>query len=317
MSKRKKYLTVLLIVLIILFFGSAAGGYYFVRYEKKLDAEVRKLDELAKLKQAERDLQTPTPTMTPTPTPVPTFTPMPTRIVQRVRAFDPDDFWNQWYSFNGQVSVNVYQIDEHEIGFTYHQTSPDGSHSTEADVQAELAGNGAELSFTDSWGNYAEGSLVLNGTEFYIKVETVYEADAAMIHPEIKGILQRNQPKIPRPEVPEVQSEIENTIPEAGEMEGNGEYFFADSNSRYLTDEDMESYSSDQLMLAKNEIYARHGRLFVTDYIADYFYQKSWYQGTVDPESFDAMQDSIFNDFERANIQKIAEWEEKKRNQGD
>ena len=71
-------------------------------------------------------------------------------------------------------------------------------------------------------------------------------------------------------------------------------------------------YSTDQLELAKNEIYARHGRRFVTEYISDYFNSKSWYQGTVDPEIFDAQQDSVFNEYEMANIAKIAEWEERK-----
>lgn len=68
-------------------------------------------------------------------------------------------------------------------------------------------------------------------------------------------------------------------------------------------------YSSAQLELAKNEIYARHGRIFVTQSIADYFNSKSWYQGTVDPDTFDSQQDSVFNEYEIANIQKIEEWE--------
>ena len=95
-----------------------------------------------------------------------------------------------------------------------------------------------------------------------------------------------------------------------------GEYFFPDSDSRYLTDEEVAVYSSDQLELAKNEIYARHGRQFVTQYISDYFNSKSWYQGTIDPDTFDAQQDSIFNEYEMANISKIAEWEERKSGEG-
>ena len=95
-----------------------------------------------------------------------------------------------------------------------------------------------------------------------------------------------------------------------------GEYFFPESSNRYLTDEDLSGYSSDQLELAKNEIYARHGRKFVTQRIADYFNSKSWYQGTIDPDTFDAEQNSIFNEYELANISKIAEWEEQKASQG-
>ena len=75
------------------------------------------------------------------------------------------------------------------------------------------------------------------------------------------------------------------------------------------------SYSSDQLELAKNEIYARHGRKFVTQRIADYFNSKSWYKGTVEPETFDA-DTSVFNEYEVANIQKIADTEGKLRSEG-
>ena len=86
-----------------------------------------------------------------------------------------------------------------------------------------------------------------------------------------------------------------------------GDYFFPDSDSRYLTDEEVSQYSSSELELAKNEIYARHGRKFVTQRISDYFNSKSWYQGTVDPDIFDAQQSSIFNEYEMANIMKIDE----------
>ena len=72
-----------------------------------------------------------------------------------------------------------------------------------------------------------------------------------------------------------------------------------------------------QLELAKNEIYARHGRRFVTEYIADYFNSKSWYQGTIDPEIFDSRsRNSIFNEYEIANINKIAQTEEQKAAKG-
>ena len=95
----------------------------------------------------------------------------------------------------------------------------------------------------------------------------------------------------------------------------SGEYFFPESSNRYLTDEEISNYTSDQLELAKNEIYARHGRQFVTDYIADYFNSKSWYKGTVEPETFDA-DSSVFNEYEVANIQKIADTEGKLRSEG-
>ena len=53
----------------------------------------------------------------------------------------------------------------------------------------------------------------------------------------------------------------------------------------------------------------------ITHYIADYFNSKSWYKGTVEPETFDA-DTSVFNEYEVANIQKIADTEGKLRSEG-
>ena len=56
-------------------------------------------------------------------------------------------------------------------------------------------------------------------------------------------------------------------MPQDQQISQTGEYFFPESNSRYLTDDEVSVYSSAQLELAKNEIYARHGRIFVTQSI--------------------------------------------------
>ena len=46
---------------------------------------------------------------------------------------------------------------------------------------------------------------------------------------------------------------------------------FEDSSERLLEWSDINMLSNEDIRFAKNEIYARHGRQFVTDYIADYF----------------------------------------------
>ena len=84
------------------------------------------------------------------------------------------------------------------------------------------------------------------------------------------------------------------------------------SNSTYLTVNDLSFLDRTGLELAKNEIYARHGRMFVTPYIDKYFRQQSWYAPTIVPEEFS---DSVFNEFESANIQLMVN-EEARRDQG-
>ena len=52
-------------------------------------------------------------------------------------------------------------------------------------------------------------------------------------------------------------------------------YIFYDSDSRYLTGDELSGLSSWELKVARNEIYARHGRLFKDNELSTvYLYQK-------------------------------------------
>ena len=61
--------------------------------------------------------------------------------------------------------------------------------------------------------------------------------------------------------------------------------------------------TDDELQMAINEIYARHGRRFQDSGIQAYFDEKSWYLGTTDPDSFD---ESVLSDVELTNIQVLS-----------
>ena len=58
---------------------------------------------------------------------------------------------------------------------------------------------------------------------------------------------------------------------------------------------------------ARNEIYARHGRLFQDQQMQDYFNSCSWYSGQIAPEDF---QESVLSDIERYNRDLIIEYEQ-------
>ncbi|MBR5344137.1 MAG: YARHG domain-containing protein [Oscillospiraceae bacterium] len=85
-----------------------------------------------------------------------------------------------------------------------------------------------------------------------------------------------------------------------------GDYLIPDSDSRYLTEADLKDLSWQQCTLARNEIYARHGRKFLTKEIADYFNSKTWYKGTIEPAAFG---ESLLSEIERANVNFIMQYE--------
>ena len=79
-------------------------------------------------------------------------------------------------------------------------------------------------------------------------------------------------------------------------------YVISDSSSRYLSAEELYGYSSLYLMLARNEIYAKHGYMFRDQNIQRYFNYKDWYLGTIPAAEFT---DAVFNDYEMSNISTI------------
>lgn len=82
----------------------------------------------------------------------------------------------------------------------------------------------------------------------------------------------------------------------------SGDYVFADSSSRLLTAAELDKLSTYQLWIARNEIYARHGRKFTNADLASYFAGKSWYKGTIEAASFD---ESLLSSIERQNVDAI------------
>lgn len=86
----------------------------------------------------------------------------------------------------------------------------------------------------------------------------------------------------------------------------DSEYIIPNSDSEYIDASYVDGWTVDEINMAINEIYARHGREFNTQEIQDYFDAQSWYTPQYSPEDFDAISDSLLNDYEKANIKTLA-----------
>ena len=74
-------------------------------------------------------------------------------------------------------------------------------------------------------------------------------------------------------------------IPEEGDGGSlEGEYIIPESSDVELMEADLEGLTAQELTYARNEIYARHGYVFKSDELNDYFTGKAWYEPD---ESFD------------------------------
>ncbi len=106
-------------------------------------------------------------------------------------------------------------------------------------------------------------------------------------------------------------SSSDTYVSEASEEEADTDqdYIIPDSDKRLLTKDDLEDLSEEECKLARNEIYARHGRKFKDDEIQSYFDSKDWYEGSVEPDDF---KEEYLPEIERKNVQFITDYEEEK-----
>lgn len=108
----------------------------------------------------------------------------------------------------------------------------------------------------------------------------------------------------------ESQDEVqeEDTLDEDTQVEKDSTYILPDSNTRKLTRADLQGLSKEQLRLARNEIFARHGMIFDRPDLDAYFGEKSWYKPTY---SYDDFYDKVeMSAIEEANVALINQVEE-------
>lgn len=91
-----------------------------------------------------------------------------------------------------------------------------------------------------------------------------------------------------------------------GTSDGDG-YVLPASDSEYYTRDQLEDLSDWELYLARNEVFARYGRQFKNNDLADYFSSQPWYNGEYSPEDFDGWFSP--NEYEKANTDLILEIE--------
>ncbi len=92
--------------------------------------------------------------------------------------------------------------------------------------------------------------------------------------------------------------------------EEDNDYILPDSDKKYLSAEDIKNLSKDELAIARNEIFARHGYVFKMEEYKNYFKSKTWYK----ENPLFSVSESELNEYEKANINLIKSYESNKIN---
>lgn len=113
-------------------------------------------------------------------------------------------------------------------------------------------------------------------------------------------------------------SEDDVTAPESDEPyedenpDYDGYYVLPDSATHLYMGDELAAMSDWELYIARNEIFARHGRTFQKEDLQGYFDGQEWYEPRYSPDEFDAMVDTLLNDTERANASTILSIEQER-----
>ena len=100
---------------------------------------------------------------------------------------------------------------------------------------------------------------------------------------------------------------VQEEVPEIEDVTAENGYILPNSEKELLTKDDLEGLTAEECEIARNEIYARHGRKFKDAELQAYFDACDWYEGSIEPGDFS---ETDLSDIEIANRDLIVEYEE-------
>lgn len=162
--------------------------------------------------------------------------------------------------------------------------------------------------------------MILKAFEDYAENHNVDEEDVDKNSFESGTVTQfdnSEETSTPEPEVtpepePTPEEEVEDSYDYYDDEEDSEDdtdyYILPNSDTKKVTKVDLKSLTKEQCRIARNEIYARHGRRFNDKELQDYFDKQSWYFGSVEADEFS---ESVLNPIEKANAKFILKYENK------
>ncbi len=203
---------------------------------------------------------------------------------------------------NGGVRLEIHGRDADTLIITMEFYGVAEEDITVTELGAVIKEGKAYYSFTnDGFGNSGNGVLTFEGRDIEWE-STVNKNDP--VHYTMSKVVSKEEQEPVQPE---------NTADPSQSQEQNSqaaEYILPDSDKAYVTEDELKDLTQEELRIARNEIMARHGRIFRDPTLDAYFRSKEWYKPTMEPDEFDSKSGQILNKFEMKNIALIKQMEE-------
>lgn len=101
----------------------------------------------------------------------------------------------------------------------------------------------------------------------------------------------------------------DNNMPAQTEQKQNEtvstDEYILPTDTQYISESDLQGLTQEQVALARNEVYARHGYIFKNEDYQKYFSSKSWYK----PDATYQPTDDTLSKIEKANVDLIVKYE--------
>ncbi len=157
------------------------------------------------------------------------------------------------------------------------------------------------LSFRSSW-----DMMVVTedggGWQFLkLNPDLIYEGSEIQIEYQDRSVfanIASNDPQLDGQVITSVYTDTNELATQAA-TQAPSEYILPDSDRKYYSESELSGLTLGELRLARNELYARHGRKFEDQELQAYFESCSWYRGTIEASDFN--EEIAFNRYEKAN----------------
>lgn len=260
--KRKKIKKIILILLIILIVAGAVFAAFYM--SDKQDEKVIGGNNLKPAK------NTPTPVPTETLEPLPEPTPEVTLPTQPIEEAEPERITVPTEESQTVAEATTKPVATKKPATTQKPATTAKPVATakpaatpkpakKATINEALAA--VEKFVPDEYGNHVLATV--NGKKIYIQGMSANANSYAVVSATDSGVKVNNIP-------------VYNAT--SSKALDNSEFIMPETSFKLLTKEDISGLSAETLRLARNEIYARHGRTFKDNSLNEYFAQKSWYK---------------------------------------
>ena len=94
------------------------------------------------------------------------------------------------------------------------------------------------------------------------------------------------------------------------------QYYYPELSERVWSEEDINGFNKTDLSIARNELFAKYGRVFEDPFLKNVFGVKSWYEPRYTAEEFGNLWQELLTDIEKENLRTILAYEEVRRWRG-